>query len=110
MDKCQVIFVDIDDTICYYDFERNGKAVDYSLAKPHKDRIEKINKLFDEGKTIIYWTARGTKTGKQWFHLTLSQLNDWGCKFHELRLGKPYYDLFIDDKNINSEEFFKTEE
>ena len=104
--KCQVIFVDIDDTICYYDFERNGKAVDYSLAKPYKDRIEKINKLFDDGKTIIYWTARGTKTGKQWFHLTLSQLNEWGCKYNELRLGKPYYDLFIDDKNINSEEFF----
>jgi len=57
--KCQVIFVDIDDTICYYDFERNGKAVDYSLAKPYKDRIEKINKLYDKGKTIIYWTARG---------------------------------------------------
>ena len=30
-----------------------------------------------------------------------------GCKFHELRMGKPYYDLFIDDKNINSEEYFK---
>ena len=104
--KCQVIFVDIDDTICYYDFERNGKAVDYSLAKPHKDRIEKINKLYNDGKTIIYWTARGTKTGKQWFHLILNQLNNWGCKFHELRLGKPYYDLFIDDKNINSDNFF----
>ena len=30
----------------------------------------------------------------------------WGCKFTELRLGKPHYNLFIDDKNINSEVFF----
>ena len=39
-------------------------------------------------------------------HYTLKQLNDWGCKFTELRMGKPAYDLFIDDKNINSEVFF----
>ena len=95
INKCQIIFVDIDDTICYN-----------NLAKPYYDRIKRINQLYDNGKTIIYWTARGTKTGKQWFHLTLSQLNEWGCKFHELRLGKPYYDLFIDDKNINYEAFF----
>ena len=69
--------------------------------------IEKINKLFDQGKTIIYWTARGSRTGINWFQVTLKQLNDWGCKFTELKLGKPNYDLFIDDKNINSEEFFK---
>ena len=31
-------------------------------------------------------------------------------KFHELRMGKPYYDLFIDDKNINSEDYFKINE
>jgi len=43
INKCQVIFVDIDDTICYYDFERNGKAIDYSLAKSYKELIEKIN-------------------------------------------------------------------
>ena len=106
INKCQIIFVDVDDTICYYDFERNGKAVDYSLAKPHNDRIKRINELYDNGETIIYWTARGTKTGKLWFNTTLKQLNEWGCKFHELRMGKPAYDLFIDDKNINSETFF----
>ena len=71
IDKCQIIFVDIDDTICYYEFEKNGQAVDYNLAKPYYDRIKRINQLYDNGKTIIYWTARGTKTGKQWFHLTL---------------------------------------
>ena len=62
--------------------------------------------LFDEGNTIVYWTARGTKSGINWFKLTLEQLNKWGCKFNELKMGKPAYDLFIDNKNINSESYF----
>jgi hypothetical protein len=96
-----IIYVDIDETICYYEEKR-----DYNIAKPYFSRIEKINSLYDEGNTIVYWTARGTVTQENWFHVTLNQLNSWNCKFHELRMGKPAYDLFIDDKNINSETFF----
>jgi hypothetical protein len=96
-----IIYVDIDETICSF---TNGK---YSLAKPIEERIKKINKLYDQGNTIIYWTARGTTTNLNWFDVTQEQLDRWGCKYSELRMGKPYYDLFIDDKNINSEEFFK---
>ena len=96
-----IIYVDIDETIC-----RTPDSRDYSLSEPIMDRIEKINKLYDEGNTIIYWTARGSGTGKLWENLTYKQLYLWGCKFHEIKLGKPVYDLFIDDKNINSEEFF----
>lgn len=97
-----IIYVDIDDTICY----RNTTELDYTKSLPYKERIEKINKLFDEGNIIIYWTARGTKTGLNWFDVTLNQLKLWNCKFTELRMGKPNYDLFIDDKNINSEVYF----
>jgi|TARA_B110000967_G_scaffold182721_1_gene200855 hypothetical protein len=96
-----IIYVDIDETICYYEEKR-----DYNIAKPYHNRISKVNKLYDEGNTIVYWTARGTVTQENWFHVTLNQLNTWNCKFHELRMGKPAYDLFIDDKNINSETFF----
>lgn len=97
-----IIFVDIDDTIC-----SGGNINDYSIATPYKDRITKINNLFDSGNTIIYWTARGTKSGINWFKITQEQLNNWGCKYSELRMGKPNYDLFIDDKNINSDTYFK---
>ena len=96
-----IIFVDIDDTIC-----NGGTPEDYSIAKPKLDRITKINKLFDSGDIIVYWTARGTKTGINWYQLTKNQLDSWGCKYSELRMGKPNYDLFIDDKNINSETYF----
>tara|TARA_B110000046_G_scaffold184347_1_gene222595 strand:+ start:211 stop:513 length:303 start_codon:yes stop_codon:yes gene_type:complete len=99
------MFVDIDDTICYYNEKSEGK-IDYSKAIPYMSRITKINNLFDEGHKIIYWTARGTMTQKLWFNITYKQLTQWGCKFHELRMGKPVYDLFIDDKNINSDTYF----
>lgn len=101
-----LIYVDIDDTICYYDNKDIKKKMEYDKAKPYLERIKKINNLFDEGHKIIYWTARGTVTQKLWFNITYKQITSWGCKFHELRMGKPAYDLFIDDKNINSEKYF----
>ena len=103
------IYVDIDGTICYYDSEFY-KTKDYSLALPYKERIEKINKLYDDGHNIVYWTARGTVTQEFWFQITYEQLKKWGCKFHELKMGKPAFDLFIDDKNINSNIYFKSNE
>ena len=103
------IFVDIDNTICYLDNIEPGKKIDFRMALPYCDRIEKINRLYNEGHKIVYWTARGTVTQRLWFNITYAQLIDWGCKFHELRMGKPAYDLFIDDKNMNSERFFNTE-
>lgn len=96
-----LIYVDIDETIC-----KTPKCRDYTKAEPILERINKINKLFNEGNTIIYWTARGTVTGIDWRKVTEKQFEDWGVKYHELKFGKPAYDLFIDDKNINSERFF----
>ena len=56
------IYVDIDETICYYKGDR-----DYNLALPLVDNIKKINKLYDEGHNIKYWTARGTVIKIDWF-------------------------------------------
>lgn len=100
-----IIYVDIDDTICYY-INNTKDYKDYNVAQPYLDRIDKINNLYDGGNIIIYWTARGTVTQINWFQITYNQLKKWGCKFHELRMNKPAYDLFIDDKNINSDTFF----
>jgi len=96
-----IYMIDIDGTICR---SENG---DYPNAEPMIERIVKINRLFDDGHTIIYWTARGGNSGKDWTELTTSQLHEWGCRFHELRMKKPVYDLWIDDKAIHSEEYFK---
>ena len=40
------------------------------------------------------------------FELTQKQLDDWGAKYHELIMGKPHADLFIDDKGMNCNDFF----
>ena len=65
------------------------------------ENIEKVNRYYDDGHTIVYWTARGAVTGIDWTELTKEQLDKWGAKHHELKLDKPFYDIFIDDKNIN---------
>ena len=97
------IYVDIDETICYYGDER-----EYPLAIPIQENIEKINVLFDEGNIITYWSARGSTTGIDWEEMTRKQLVSWGCKFHNLSVGKkPPYDLLICDKAVNSLEYFK---
>jgi hypothetical protein len=95
-----LIYVDIDHTIC------NTNGTDYANSKPMLDRIKKINDLYDDGNTIVYWTARGSVTGIDHSELTKKQFKEWGVKYHELKFGKPPYDLFIDDKNINSENYF----
>lgn len=95
-----IIFVDIDETICFYEGERN-----YPDAIPNLENIEKINKLYDEGHEITYWTARGTVTKIDWMEVTYKQLKEWGCKYHRLSVGlKPHYDLLICDKTKRIEE------
>ena len=46
--------VDIDGTICTPTVVRA-----YEKAQPWNDRIKTINKLYDEGNHITYFTARG---------------------------------------------------
>jgi len=94
------IFVDIDETICRYIDERH-----YPHAIPISRHIDKINKLYDEGHEITYWTARGAISGINWFDITKEQLLKWGCKYHHLSVGKkPHYDLLICDKTKRIEE------
>jgi dTDP-glucose 4,6-dehydratase len=100
-----IIYVDVDETICI-----SPPTRDYAQALPLPGRIERVNKLYDEGNTIVYWTARGTQTGIDWYELTKDQLTEWGAKHHDLKLGKPHFDLYICDKSINSERYFKKTE
>jgi len=100
--------VDIDGTICA---NTDGE---YVSATPIHSRIDKINKLYDEGHHITYFTARGMGrysdnadlARARFYDLTELQLRLWGCKYHKLILGKPSGDYYIDDKGINANEFF----
>ncbi len=48
------IYVDLDGTLC----EKTKGGDEYITAKPIKERIEKINKLYDQGNEIFIYTAR----------------------------------------------------
>ena len=92
--------IDIDGTIC------TSTDGDYASAEPFIDRINHFNRLFDQGHEIHYWTARGGNTGLDWSKLTEHQLTAWGVKYTSLKLGKPPYDYWIDDKAVNVESYF----
>lgn len=110
MSKTYVI--DIDGTICDKPVCRKDCNYETSVAKT--ERIAKINQLYDEGNYIIYLTARGMgrfknsrmMAHKEFYDLTYKQLESWGCKFHELHMGKPAGDIYIDDKGLNDNDFF----
>ena len=91
---------DLDGTLCTSDVE------DYSWAEPLWERIDRVNGLFDEGHVVKIYTARGMTSGVDYQEITEWQLGNWGVKHHELIMGKPAADLYIDDKAVNAEEFF----
>ena len=99
---------DIDGTIC-----SDSKGA-YQNAVPIYSRIEKVNLLYAQGNQILFYTARGMGRSEnqaevaraQWYELTIKQLQEWGVNFHELHLGKPSGDIYIDDKAISDTNFF----
>ena len=91
---------DIDGTICSL---TDGN---YADATPYLRRIETVNRLYDEGNKIIFFTARGSTTGIDWTDVTSAQLKEWGAKYHELHLGKPHYDIYVGDKAFNDKAYF----
>ena len=80
-----IIYVDIDETIC-----TTPESRDYTLATPIIENVQKINDLYDD-----------------WTETTKKQFEEWGVKYHDLKLKKPFYDLFIDDRAINSNIYFE---
>jgi uncharacterized HAD superfamily protein len=108
----KIYVIDIDGTICDKDVCREDG--NYETSIPKKNRITKINELYDEGHIIKYFTARGmgrhkdsrVLAHKDMYDLTYNQLKSWGCKFHHLIMGKPAGDVYIDDKGINDNDFF----
>ena len=99
---------DIDGTICI------SEKSNYGEAKPLFDRIQLINKLYDDGGYIVFHTARGMGSSNnnqdfarsKWEELTLKQLSEWQVKYHELFMGKPAGDIYIDDKGVKDIDFF----
>lgn len=83
------LIIDMDGTIC-----TEERTYSRSLAQPIEGAIEKINKLYDEGHTIVIYTARTWME----FEMTTHWLQTHQVKYHQLMMGKPIGDLWIDDR------------
>ena len=85
------IIIDIDGTIC-----TEEKTYSRSLAKPPRDAVSSVNALYDKGHTIIFYTARTWME----FEMTTDWLKKNGFKYHQLVMGKPIGDIWIDDRAL----------
>lgn len=93
-------FIDLDNTLCFT--EKNN----YENSTPILERIEYINDLKKKENHITIWTARGSKSGIDYKDLTEKQLKEWKVNYDELILGKPDYDIYIDDKSFNVDTYW----
>jgi phosphoglycolate phosphatase-like HAD superfamily hydrolase len=102
------IAFDLDKTLC--------TGYPYIRAVPNMEMIKIVNELYHDLNFIIIFTARGMSTDNirlaklKYLNITVSQLDRWGVKYHQLIMGKPDFDLIIDDKAFNARHVKKKED
>ncbi len=75
--------IDIDGTIC--DDIPNEEPERMATAKVFPDALETLNKWYDEGHIITFFTSR-TEEHRE---VTTKWLDDHGFKYHGMVMGKP---------------------
>jgi uncharacterized HAD superfamily protein len=79
----KVFLIDIDGTVC--DDIKNEESYLFPTAKPIEGAKEIINKWYDEGNSITFFTARESKDRV----VTENWLKEKGFKYHGLVMDKP---------------------
>ena len=75
--------IDIDGTIT--DDVPNEEPERMSVVLPYHGQVETLNKWYDEGHVITFFTSRT----EQHREVTEAWLDKWGYKYHGLLMGKP---------------------
>jgi GTP:adenosylcobinamide-phosphate guanylyltransferase len=81
-----------------------------SDPRPIQHTVDYCNHLYDRGGRIVVHTARGmlSRNGnveaieRELRPIVEERLSEAGIKYHELIMGKPYADVYIDDKAISA--------
>lgn len=110
--KSRRIVVDVDDTLCY------TVGRDYANASPNMELISKLAALRRDGWIVTLFTARGQVSCNGDLDLIHERVKpilvEWlerhSVEYDELIFGKPYADVYVDDKGMTPEEFLKWEE
>jgi hypothetical protein len=100
--KVKILCFDLDNTLCV------TKGNNYLDAKPNQKNIDVVNQLYAKGFIIKIFTSRFMGRSKEniqiakrrGFLITTKQLKKWKISYHKLIMGKPSYDLIIDDKSL----------
>ena len=79
----KVYLIDIDGTVC--EDIKNEDSHLYPTAKHYPDSLELLNKWYDEGNVITFFTAREAKD----YDVTNQWLKSKGFKYHGLICDKP---------------------
>ena len=103
----RVFLIDIDGTIC--DDIKNEDSHLYASASAYPDALDIINKWYDEGHVISFFTARESKdkaVTEQW-------LSENGFKYHGLVMDKPRIKdgqeyVWIDNRKVRAVTYLGT--
>jgi hypothetical protein len=103
----KVFLIDIDGTVS--DDIKNEDSHLYATAKRLPNSREVINKWYDEGHIITFFTARVSKDRK----VTEQWLNDHGFKYHGLVMDKPRIKdgqeyVWIDNRKVRAVTYLGT--
>lgn len=94
MKKLTLAF-DLDNTLVQNGTQKNH----YLDAEPIQEMIDLVNMLYDEGHVVFLFTSRSYYHGQKEQEDCLR--NQMGIKFHYLVMGKPLYDIFVDDRAVD---------
>lgn len=85
------VIIDMDGTIC-----SEERQFSRCLAKIQDGAAETINALYEAGNTVIIYSSRTWME----YEMTSDWLRKHGIKYHQLIMGKPIGDVWIDDRAI----------
>jgi capsule biosynthesis phosphatase len=113
--KPKIAVVDLDDTICYPNHQFKDTYRRYKLASPNPQMVKALIAWKAAGNKIIIHTARRMLTHKgdlAKIEADVGQVTrDWlkmhKVSYNKLIFGKPYGDVYVDDKNCSIRSFIR---
>lgn len=91
-----VIGIDLDGVIC-----SEEKTFEKPLAQLNPGAYEFFKEAKELGHTLVIWTARGWEQYK----VTSHWLDIQGIEYDQLVMGKPIFDVFIDDRAVDHKDW-----
>lgn len=109
-----IIAYDLDDTLCAPNHSAKDSETKYGKAEPIWKVIQHLRDNYNNGHTIVIYTARRMLTHKgnvsaieqDVGEITRRWLSIHNVPYHQLVFGKMYYDVLIDDKALATSTLF----